>query len=72
VELANRTTDEILSGIREGWVSRFGAPTVLISDEEGGLNEYAGAILQQLGIKLELKAKGQHAPMVERHNELLR
>ena len=45
VELANRTTDEILSGIREGWVSRFGAPTVLISDEEGGLNEYAGAIL---------------------------
>jgi hypothetical protein len=72
VELANRTTDEILSGIREGWVSRFGAPTVLISDQEGGLNEYAGAILEQLGIKLELKAKGQHAPMVERHNELLR
>ena len=44
----------------------------MISDQEGGLNEHAAAVLEQFQIKLHLKAKGQHAAMIERHNELLR
>ena len=44
----------------------------MISDQEGGLNEHAAAVLEQFQIELNLKAKGQHAAMIERHNELLR
>ena len=47
-------------------------PAESISDQEGGLNEVAAAVLEQLNIKLHLKAKSQHAPVVERHNEILR
>ena len=72
VSIPDRTPDSILNGIRDGWINQYGAPAELISDQEGGLNEYAGAVLEQLHVKLTLKAKGQHAPVVERHNEILR
>eukprot|EP00435_Cladocopium_sp_Y103_P035006 s3086_g9.t1 len=68
----DRTTDSILNGIRDGWINQYGSPTELISDQEGGFNEFAGAVLEQLHVKLALKAKNQHAPVVERHNEILR
>ena len=72
VEIPDRTTPSILNGIRDGWINQFGSPAELISDQEGGLNEVAAAVLEQLHIKLHLKAKSQHAPVVERHNEILR
>ena len=72
VLIPGRTTDSILNGIRDGWINQYGAPNQLISDQKGGLNEYAGAVLEQLHVKLTLKAKSQHAPVVERHNEILR
>ena len=72
VEIPDRTTPSILNGIRDGWINQYGSPAELISDQEGGLNEVAAAVLEQLKIKLHLKAKSQHAPVVERHNEILR
>ena len=72
VKIANRETRTILSGVKKSWVNQFGPPGVMISDQEGGLNEMAGAFLEQLGVKLDLRARGQHAGIVERHNDILR
>ena len=72
VKIPDRSTPSLLNGIRDGWINQYGSPNELISDQEGGLNEYAAAILEDLGIKLHLKAKQQHAAVVERHNDLLR
>ena len=72
IKIADKSTDSILNGIRDGWLHQYGSPQLLISDQEGGLNEFASAIMEQLNIQLHLKAKGQHAAIVERHNELLR
>ena len=72
VKLPDRTTESILDGIRSGWISQYGCPGCLISDQEGGLTEKAAAVLEAFDIALHLKAKNQHAAIVERHNELLR
>ena len=72
VKIPDRSTQSLLNGIRDGWINQYGSPNEPISDQEGGLNEYAAAILEDLGVKLHLKAKQQHAAVVERHNELLR
>lgn len=72
VKIPNRETQSILAGVEEGCITQFGPPSTLISDQEGGLNEVAGAFLEQLGVKLDLRARGQHAGIVQRHNAILR
>jgi len=72
IAIPDRSTQSLLNGIRDGWINKYGSPNELISDQEGGLNEYAAAILEDLGIKLNLEAKQQHAAVVERHTDLLR
>ena len=72
IAIPDRSTQSLLNGIRDGWTNKYGSPNELISDQEGGLNEYAAAVLEDLGIKLHLKAKQQHAAVAERHNDLLR
>ena len=71
-KIADRTTESIMKGIQQSWMQHFGPPVELISDQEGGLNETAAALLESRGCKLTLRAKGQHAGMIERHNDLLR
>ena len=45
----------------------------LISDQEGGIKDHEpGAHLDSQNCKLLLRAKGQHANLVECHHELLR
>ena len=70
IAIPDRSTQSLLNGIRDGWINKYGSPNELISDQEGGLNEYAAAILEDLGIKLHLEAKQQHAAVVERHSDL--
>ena len=55
--IPDRTTDSILNGIRDGWINQYGSPNELISDQEGGLNEFAGAVLEQLHIQINLEGK---------------
>ena len=49
ITIPDRSTQSLLNGIRDGWINRYGSPNELISDQEGGLNEYAAAILEDLG-----------------------
>ena len=76
VKIPDRSTQSPLNGVRDGWISQYGSPNKLLSDQEEGLNEYAAASPEDLGIKvhlrLHLKAKQQHAAVVERHTALLR
>ena len=72
IKIPDKTTNSLLNGIRDGWINQYGAPNEFISDQEGGLNDMAAAVLEQLGVKLTLRARGQHAAIVERHNEILR
>ena len=45
----------------------------MISDQEGAIKDHeTGAHLESHSCKLLLRAKGQHANLVERHHELLR
>ena len=68
-----RDFDSLKTGMYDIWFSKFGYPQELVGDKEGSLDtEEAAAHFAKLGIKLTLRARGQHAGMVERHNELLR
>ena len=71
--LPGKTTGEALSGITHYWIRIFGPPTTLTSDHEGALDSDEGpAWASRWGIRLNLRPRGAHARMVERHNELLR
>ena len=72
-KIVDRSTPSILDGLHAAWFKVFGNPTQLISDQEGGLAiEAVGQHLECIGIALKLRARDQHASMIERHNELLR
>ena len=60
IKIADRSTDSLLRGLQTCWFGPFGPPVELISDQEGGLNEEAGARLQARQCKLTLRARGQH------------
>ena len=73
VKLPDRTHESIIDGLHTAWFKVFGNTTLLISDQEGGLAiEYVGQHLECIGVSLKLRARDQHASMIERHNELLR
>ena len=63
----------MLKGLSLSWFSLFGAPKFLISDQEGSLrSDEAAAFLAHWSCERILKAKYSHAPVVERHHEILR
>ena len=73
VTVANQQTETIQKAIHTHWLQHFSNPGTIISDQEGALKDEAmGQWLEQRGIRLVLRAKGQHAQLVERHHELLR
>ena len=70
--LSNKTTAEVLGAITHYWIRVYGAPAVLTSDHEGALDsEEARTWASRWNIQLNLRPRGAHARMVERHNELL-
>ena len=71
--LADRMTPTVLDGFFKTWIQPFGPPSVVLSDQEGGLNnDEAGDWFERKGIQHLPKAKNQHCGVVERHNEILR
>ena len=51
----------------------MGAPTILLSDQEGGIAGDEGTqFLARAGVNPKLKARGSHAAIVETHHELWR
>lgn len=71
--VANREYETIKEALNGEWFRHFHRPQEIISDREGAFdNEKIGEWLHNLGVKLHLKARGQHAHIVERHHELLR
>ena len=69
----SRNTNDLLTALQRSWFRIFGPPRVLTVDQEGGLSgPEAAAWLEARGVRLDLKAKEQHATTVERHHEVLR
>ena len=70
----SKETDELLNGMDKLWFQQFGSPQELVGDRESGIAvpESSASFLERRGIKLTLKARSQHAFMIERHNEILR
>ena len=71
--IADREAYTILECFRHEWISKFGVPKVIVSDQEGAFSGEQGAVFcERLNIHRRLKAKGQHAQLVEKHHDLLR
>ena len=62
-----------MEAMKKIWFKLYGYPQLIISDQEGALKDRdTGVHLEANSCKLLLRAKGQHANLVERHHELLR
>ena len=71
--IASRSLDCVIEGLFSFWITMFGPPLKVTSDQEGALSSpEAAAILESKGISLHLLAKEQHASIVERHHAILR
>ena len=71
--IPSREFDAIMTGMELIWFRQYGFPQELVSDREGALDTDAAAgELEKRHVKLTLRARYQHAGIVERHNELLR
>ena len=71
--VTSKDGDELLTALHRIWISIFGPPAVIVSDQEGGMvSEVSGAWMARRDIRLVQKARYQHATMVERHHALLR
>ena len=66
--------ETLLNAMDKLWFRVYGSPQELVGDRESGVAAgITGArFLEVRGIKLNLKARGQHAFLIERHNEILR
>lgn len=63
----------IMEAMKKIWFKLYDYPSTLISDQEGAVSATESAAhLESHNCKLLLRAKGQHANMVERHHEILR
>ena len=68
----SKQPSDLCAAISKSWIADFGVPECIISDREGGIaSEYASIWSERRGTSIRLKAVGQHAPVVERHDELL-
>ena len=71
--LSDRQTQTILSAITSNWIRLYGPMESLVSDQEGAVASEEGAVwAERWKINLKLKAKSQHAQVVERHHAILR
>ena len=71
--IADKTTGEVLGAITHYWIRVFGPPAVLTSDHEGSLDsDESRSWASRWNVKLNLRPRGAHARMFERHSELLR
>ncbi|CAK0834374.1 unnamed protein product [Prorocentrum cordatum] len=71
--IPDRNTGTIIGAVTHYWFRLFGAPAVLTSDREGALDsDEARSWASRWQCKLNLRPRGAHARMVERHHELLR
>ena len=71
--IPDRQTQTILSAITLAWIKLYGPMQTLVSDQEGALASEEGAVwAERWKINLLLKAKSQHAQVVERHHAILR
>ena len=69
----NREPKAILPAIEHFWFRHYGAPQMIVSDQEGALFSDEGAIwASRWKVELKSKAKGAHAHIVERRNDMLR
>ena len=69
--MKSKEPHEIFKTLRRLWFCIHGPPKTLITDQEMGLVGDEGMVfLERSGINLKLKAKGQHASLVERHHAL--
>ena len=65
--------DTILTAIVLRWITPYGAPLTFVCDGESALRSDAAArVFAQYGTSLSIRAKGQHANIVEKRNDLLR
>ena len=71
--LTSRVTEVVLNFITHYWIRLFGPPRYLISDQEGALASDEGAAwADRWNIELKPRPRGNHAHVVERHQEILR
>ena len=71
--IADKQAATIIKAITNSWLKIFGPMQTLVSDQEGGLASEESAVwAERWKISLRLKAKGQHAVVVERHHSILR
>jgi hypothetical protein len=69
----DKQTETLLSALVSCWLRLYGPPGVIISDKEGSLfSEQCSIWAERWGTSMRYKARGSHAFIVERHNELLR
>ena len=72
-EVSNKDVDTLLTAIVLRWIQPFGAPLTFVCDGESALRTDAAArVFTQYGTSLTIRAKGQHANIVEKRNDLLR
>ena len=73
VVVADRESNTLLTALQRGWLSVFGPPSAIVTDQEGGLaSPAATAWMAHRDIHFKPKARYAHAQMVERHHALLR
>ena len=69
----SREPKDVLAAIDHFWIRQYGPPKTIVSDQEGALYSDEGAIwASRWQIELKSKAKGAHAHIIERRNDLLR
>ena len=72
-QIFGKTSDTLQEAIDLSWLQVFGPFKRLIIDGEKGVDsESTRAFLKRNGIELVVKAKGQHARMIERRGAILR
>ena len=71
--LENKTAEAITSAITNSWIKLFGPMGSIVTDQESGLTSEISAIwAEKWNVSFRLRAKGQHATIVERHHQILR
>ena len=72
-EILSKEAPELQEAIDSTWLKIFGPFKVLIIDGEKGIDsESTRAFLKRNGIELRIRAKGQHARMIERRGAIMR
>ena len=72
-QIESKTTEDLCEAVETCWYQIWGSFKHLVIDGESGINSQAArTYLERLGIKLDARAVGQHARMIERRGAILR